>query len=66
MLFITHDLRVAAQVCDRIAVMRYGELVEYGTVAEIFSNPQNPYTQELLNSVPGKNWLAPKFYNEGL
>jgi peptide/nickel transport system ATP-binding protein len=60
MLFITHDLRVAAQVCDRIAVMRCGELVEYGTVAEIFSNPQNPYTQELLNSVPGKSWLAPK------
>ena len=60
MLFITHDLRVAAQVCDRIAVMRRGELVEYGTVAEIFSNPQNPYTKELLNSVPGKSWLAPK------
>ena len=60
MLFITHDLRVAAQVCDRIAVMRHGELVEYGTVEEIFSNPQKPYTQELLNSVPGKNWLVPK------
>ena len=60
MLFITHDLRVAAQVCDRIAVMRSGELVEYGTVSEIFSNPQKPYTQELLNSVPGKSWLAPK------
>ena len=60
MLFITHDLRVAAQVCDRIAVMRSGELVEYGTVSKIFSNPQNRYTQELLNSVPGKSWLAPK------
>ncbi|HUI98627.1 MAG TPA: ABC transporter ATP-binding protein [Usitatibacter sp.] len=54
MLFITHDLRVAAQVCDTIAVMRYGEIVEHGATAEVFRNPQNAYTRELLAAVPGK------------
>ena len=54
MLFITHDLRVAAQVCDTIAVMRSGEIVEYGTTAEVFRNPQHAYTRELLAAVPGK------------
>jgi peptide/nickel transport system ATP-binding protein len=60
MLFITHDLRVAAQVCDEIAVMRQGEIVEHGATAEVFARPQHPYTQELLAAVPGKAWLAPK------
>ncbi|HET9577460.1 MAG TPA: ABC transporter ATP-binding protein [Usitatibacter sp.] len=54
MLFITHDLRVAAQVCDTIAVMRYGEIVEQGTTSEVFRHPQHPYTRELLAAVPGK------------
>lgn len=56
MLFITHDLRVAAQVCDRIAVMRLGEIVEVGPTAEIFSTPRHSYTQELLAAVPGRDW----------
>ena len=56
MIFITHDLRVAAQVCDRLAVMRDGEVVETGPTAEIFSDPQAPYTKELLAAVPGRTW----------
>ena len=59
LLFITHDLRVAAQVCDTIAVMLNGEIVEYGTTMEIFLNPQHSYTQQLLNAVPGKSWTKP-------
>jgi len=57
-IFITHDLRVAAQVCDRIAVMRYGEIVESGPTSDIFRDPQAPYTKDLLAAVPGKTWRA--------
>ena len=57
MIFITHDLRVAAQVCDRIAVMRHGVVVETGPTAELFRDPKDVYTQELLAAVPGKDWL---------
>jgi peptide/nickel transport system ATP-binding protein len=56
MLFITHDLRVAAHVCEQIVVMRNGELVERGSTAEIFANPRHDYTKALLESVPGKAW----------
>jgi peptide/nickel transport system ATP-binding protein len=59
MLFITHDLRVAAQVCDSVAVMQSGEIVEYGSTKDIFMNPQHPYTRELLEAVPGKRWQIP-------
>jgi peptide/nickel transport system ATP-binding protein len=59
MLFITHDLRVAAQVCDSVAVMQSGEIVEYGSTEDIFLNPQHPYTRELLDAVPGKHWQIP-------
>ncbi|WP_193337399.1 ABC transporter ATP-binding protein [Devosia beringensis] len=53
MLFITHDLHVAAQVCDRMAVMRAGEIVEIGTTRDIFLNPQHDYTRQLLAAIPG-------------
>ena len=60
MLFVTHDLRVAAQVCDNIAVMRLGEIVEYGPTYEVFTNPQHEYTKSLLEAVPGKEWVVPE------
>ena len=56
MLFITHDLRVAAQVCDRVAVMRRGAIVEQGPTQEVFAAPQHEYTRALLDSVPGRGW----------
>ncbi|WP_370304495.1 ABC transporter ATP-binding protein [Pseudooceanicola sp.] len=53
MLFVTHDLRVAAQICDRIAVMQRGEVVELQPAAELFGAPQHSYTRQLFASVPG-------------
>jgi peptide/nickel transport system ATP-binding protein len=52
MLFISHDLAVVAQVADRVAVMRHGEIVEMGAVREVLTRPQHPYTQSLLASAP--------------
>ncbi|MGO4666752.1 ABC transporter ATP-binding protein [Bosea sp. 2RAB26] len=54
--FITHDLRVAAQVCDLVAVMKSGEVVEAGPIGAVFGNPQHPYTQALLASIPGREF----------
>lgn len=51
-LFITHDLALMSQLCDRIAIMRHGEIVEVGTSSEIRNNPQHPYTQKLWASFP--------------
>ncbi len=58
MVFITHDLRVAAQVCDRVAVMQYGKVVEIGPTETLFGNPQHEYTKALLAAIPGKAWQA--------
>src|SRR4051794_13358770 len=60
-LFITHDLRVAAQVCDRIAVMHRGEVVEEGTTAAVFAAPKHAYTRALFDSAPGRNFEFGKF-----
>ena len=51
-IFITHDLGVVANIADRVAVMYAGQIVEYGTVNEIFYNPKHPYTWGLLGSMP--------------
>lgn len=54
MLFITHDLRVAREVADRIIVMQKGRIVEENTAADLFGNPADPYTRSLLEAVPGR------------
>jgi peptide/nickel transport system ATP-binding protein len=52
MLFISHDLAVVAQVADRVAVMRHGEIVEMGSVTQVMTQPQHAYTRALLASAP--------------
>lgn len=59
-LFITHDLRVASQICDRVLVMRAGEIVEQGDIQDVFFNPQHAYTQKLLAAAPGQGFIFAK------
>ena len=54
MIFITHDLRVASQICDEIAVMHKGRIVESGPPSQIFLRPQSAYTRELVAAIPGE------------
>ena len=63
LLFVTHDLRVAAQLCDRLIVMQKGEIVETGPTARIFASPSHSYTQALLASIPGRDWQPPTLTN---
>jgi peptide/nickel transport system ATP-binding protein len=55
--FITHDLRVAAQVCDLVVIMKDGRVVESGVTGDVFSAPQHAYTHALLASIPGRAML---------
>jgi peptide/nickel transport system ATP-binding protein len=56
MIFITHDLRVASQICDDVAVMYKGSIVEYGPPSEIFRSPAHDYTKRLVAAIPGSEW----------
>jgi peptide/nickel transport system ATP-binding protein len=56
LLFITHDLRVAAQICDDVAVMQHGRIVEHGPAAEVLTHPQQAYTRALLDAAPARGW----------
>ncbi|PXW80705.1 peptide/nickel transport system ATP-binding protein [Ruegeria sp. P4] len=56
MLFITHDLRVAARICDRIIVMQKGQIVEAGPVNKVLHDPDTAYTRSLLDAIPGQDY----------
>lgn len=57
-ILITHDLRVAVQVCDLVAVMKDGEVVEHGPIGRVFEAPEHAYTKALLASVPGRGFAT--------
>ena len=59
-LLITHDLGVVASICETVAVVYAGEIVEYGTVVQIFDNPSHPYTKGLFGSLPDLNSTEPR------
>ena len=62
-IFITHDFGVVARMCDRVAVMYAGRIVEHGSVRDLFNNPQHPYTQALMDSVPKLEERVDRLYS---
>ncbi|MBO1001878.1 ABC transporter ATP-binding protein [Pseudogracilibacillus auburnensis] len=62
-LFITHDLGVVAEICDRVIVMYAGKIVEEATVEELFAQPKHPYTKGLIESVPKIGMKSEKLYS---
>ncbi len=62
-IFITHDFGVVARMCDRVAVMYAGRIVEEGTCRELFNNPSHPYTQALISSVPKLEERVERLYS---
>lgn len=65
MVFITHDLRVAAQICHTIGVMHQGRMVEYGPPEQILGNPTQAYTRRLIDAMPGKAWDQQRIQQAG-
>ena len=63
-IFITHDLRVAAQISDYITVMEKGVMVEFGPTEDVFNTPKHPYTKRLLDAAPGRDWHPPRLTAE--
>ncbi|MEM8578324.1 MAG: ABC transporter ATP-binding protein [Pseudomonadota bacterium] len=63
-IFITHDLRVAAQISDYITVMEKGVMVEFGPAEDVFNAPKHPYTKRLLDAAPGRDWHPPRLSPE--
>jgi peptide/nickel transport system ATP-binding protein len=55
-LFITHDLRVAAQICDEVVVMQHGRIVEHDTAENVLGRPAHAYTRALIEAAPGRSW----------
>jgi oligopeptide/dipeptide ABC transporter ATP-binding protein len=62
-IFITHDFGIVAKMCDRVAVMYAGRIVEHGSVRDIFNNPSHPYTEALLASVPRMDRVVDRLYS---
>jgi len=62
-IFITHDFGIVAKMCDRVAVMYAGRIVEHGSVRDIFNNPSHPYTRALLASVPKMDQVVDRLYS---
>jgi oligopeptide/dipeptide ABC transporter ATP-binding protein len=63
LLFVTHDFGVVSRVCDRVAVMYAGRIVETGPVADVFERPSHPYTKGLLRSVVGRSHGDRRLYS---
>jgi oligopeptide/dipeptide ABC transporter ATP-binding protein len=63
LVFITHDFGIVAKMCDRVAVMYAGRIVEHGDVRQIFNNPSHPYTEALINSVPKLEEKTERLYS---